>query len=207
MTTESISRNIAVGMLSFALTGCASSAQNTAVTDRCPIAIDRAQQEGTLPDELDQVERVWAIKLLDARGSCFRVTFTPPVRSEIGNCGARATLARCEDPTRSIARYALVMNTCPTRRSCDEMVPATLEGTYGQEPAACAGRDPSTLTPDGSRLTVGTEGAVLVLRAPTPASNDLPFDTLVARVGGRLPSSVELSRACRAESVQLELAN
>lgn len=190
-----------------ALFGCGASARNTTVADRCPIAVNRAQAEGTLPDDLDQVERVWAIKLFDERGSCHRVTFTPPVRSELGNCGARATLTRCEDPTRPIARYALVMNTCPTRRSCDEMVPATLEGTYGQEPAACQGRDLSTLTPDGSRLSVGTEGAVFVLRAPSPASDTLPFDTLVARVGGRLPPSVEINRSCRVESAQLELAN
>lgn len=196
-----------VVLMGATMLGCASSAQNTTVSDRCPVEINRAQAEGTLPDDLDQVERTWAIKLFDARGSCHRVTFTPPVRSELGNCGARATLTRCEDPTRPIARYALVMNTCPTRRSCDEMVPATLEGTYGQEPAACQGRDLSTLTPDGSRLSVGTEGAVFVLRAPAPASDALPFDTLVARVGGRLPPSVEINRACRVESVQLELAN
>jgi hypothetical protein len=192
--------------LSLAVAHCGASARTGPTEDRCPVTIDRVVAEGALPDDLDQIERAWAVKLFDASGGCHRVTFTPPVRGELGNCGARATLTSCGDPTRPIARYALVMNTCPTRRSCDEMVPATLEGTYGQEPAACREREPSQLTPDGSRLTVGTEGAVIVVRAPDRAQGSLPFDTMVLRVGGRLAASAELGHACRAETTQLAIS-
>ncbi len=200
------SSNALLWALCAASAGCAASTQAGPVVDRCPIAITRAEEEGALPDDLDQVGRAWAVRLFDAQGRCHRVTFAAPVRSEIGPCGARATLARCDDPTRAIAQYKLVINTCPTRRSCDEMVPATLEGTYGQEPAACAGRDLSQLAPDGSRLTVGTEGAVFVAHAPDRAQGSLPFDSLVLRVGGRLPASAELNRACRSESVTVDVA-
>lgn len=187
------------------LSGCASSAQTGPAVDRCPVVIHRVEAEGTVPDDLDHVEREWAVRLFDRETRCYRVSFTAPVRSEIGPCGARATLSPCDGAGPPIARYALAINTCPTRRGCEEMVPATLDGTYGQEPAACAGRDRSELTADGSRLTMGTEGAVFVLRAPEQGQGRLPFDTMVLRVGGAQPASAELSRACRSESVTLPL--
>jgi|LNFM01.1.fsa_nt_gb hypothetical protein len=192
--------------LALVLAGCRAAEQSGPARDTCPISVTRAVAEAAMPEELDEVERRYAVRFEDG-GRCLRVTFTAPVRSEIGACGARATLARCDEPARPIARYALVMASCATRRGCDDLVPAMLEGTYGQEPAACAGRDPSTLQPDGSRLTVGTEGAVLLLRAPEPGEGTLPFDTLVLRVGGALPASAELGRSCRSETTVLPLAS
>lgn len=189
----------------WALSGCAASAQTGPAVDRCPVVIERAEAEGALPDDLDHIEREWAVRLFDRETHCYRVSFTAPVRSEIGPCGARATLSQCDTASAPIARYALAINTCPTRRGCEEMVPATLDGTYGQEPAACAGRERNEITADGSRLTMGTEGAVFVLRAPERGGGRLPFDTLVLRVGGTQPASAELSRACRSESVTLPL--
>lgn len=188
------------------LVGCRGAESSGPPRDTCPIAVTRAIAEGTLPDELDHVERDYAVRL-EGPGGCFRVTFTAPIRSEIGACGARATLARCDGAGRPIARYALVMASCATRRGCDDLLPAMLEGTYGQEPEACQGRDRSTLEPDGSRLTVGTDGAVLLLRAPERGEGTLPFDTLALRVGGRQSPSAELGRVCRSETAVIPLTN
>lgn len=188
-----------------ALLGCRGAESAGPPRDTCPITITRAIAEGALPDELDQVEREYAVRL-EGAGGCLRVTFTAPVRSEIGACGARATLSRCDEPSRPIARYALVMASCATRRGCDDLLPAMIEGTYGQEPEACQGRDRSTIEADGSRITVGTDGALLLLRAPERGEGTLPFDTLALRVGGRQAASAELGRACRSETTVLPLA-
>lgn len=196
----------ALAALAVLAAGCGGAARTAPEGDRCPIELTRASADGALPDDLDELERQWAVRLYDQGGRCFRVTFTAPVRSAVGACGGRAHLRRCEDERAApLANYALSAVGCATRRGCDDMVPSVLEGTYAQEPAACQGLDLAHVERDDSRVTVGTAGASIVLRAPDRPAGSLPFDTLVLRVGGAQPGTVEVGRACKSETSVLAL--